>query len=175
MKIVTVMPILFFAIVQPAFAQKKTDGKKEIIQIIDAYSESVIKRDSATFYNLFNKDAVTWCLALRERSQSRELGKRSPEIGRSNYSSGSHKGFFRSLYRHGTTEDKFDNIAVVEDGTVASVTMDYSFWADGKMTNWGAKYLTLIKRDGQWKITSVIYSIELTEYFPQPALKERQK
>jgi hypothetical protein len=53
--------------------------------------------------------------------------------------------------------------------------MDYSFWADNKMTNWGNKYLGLIKRDGKWKITSVIYSLELIEYLKQPALKERQK
>ncbi|MGZ3761013.1 MAG: hypothetical protein ACXVJE_18915 [Mucilaginibacter sp.] len=53
--------------------------------------------------------------------------------------------------------------------------MDYSFWADQKMTNWGGKYLTLIKRDGKWKITSVIYSLELTDYFKQPPLQERQR
>jgi len=41
------------------------------------------------------------------------------------------------------------------------------------MTNWGGKYLSLIKRDGKWKITSVIYSLELTDYFEQPTLKER--
>ncbi|WP_184548177.1 hypothetical protein [Mucilaginibacter sp. FT3.2] len=72
-----------------------------------------------------------------------------------------------------SAEDKFDNIRIVEDGTVASVSMDYSFWANNKMTNWGGKYLTLIKRDGKWKITSVIYSVELAEYFEQPGLNER--
>ncbi|MEO6851208.1 MAG: hypothetical protein ABI166_11275 [Mucilaginibacter sp.] len=81
----------------------------------------------------------------------------------------------RSLFRYKSTEDKFDHIRIIEDGTVASVVMDYSFWADDKMTNWGGKYLSLIKRDGKWKITSVIYSLELTDYFEEPTLKERQK
>jgi len=43
------------------------------------------------------------------------------------------------------------------------------------LTFWGCKYLALIKRDGKWKITSVIYSLEYTEYFSQPSLKKRQK
>ena len=81
----------------------------------------------------------------------------------------------RSLFRHQSTEDKFDNIHIIEDGTVAAVTMDYSFWADNKMTNFGGKYLTLIKRDGKWKITSVIYSLEFTSYFEQPSLIDRKK
>lgn len=79
----------------------------------------------------------------------------------------------RTVCRMNSAEDKFDNIRIVEDGTVASVSMDYSFWANNKMTNWGGKYLTLIKRDGKWKITSVIYSVELAEYFEQPGLNER--
>jgi hypothetical protein len=41
------------------------------------------------------------------------------------------------------------------------------------MTNWGGKYLTVIKRDGKWKITSVIYSVELANYFGQPPFTER--
>ena len=81
----------------------------------------------------------------------------------------------RSLFRYKSTEDKFDHIRIIEDGTVASASIDYSFWADNKMTNWGGKYLLLIKRDGKWKITSVIYSLELSNYFEQPTLKERQK
>ncbi|PIG97519.1 hypothetical protein CS542_07045 [Pedobacter sp. IW39] len=59
----------------------------------------------------------------------------------------------RALFRYKSTEDKFDNIKIIEDGTVASVTMDYSFWANDKMTNWVVNILTLIKRDGKWKIT----------------------
>ncbi|WP_343695420.1 hypothetical protein [Flavobacterium sp.] len=161
--------------IQNINAQSKTDNKKEINDIIEKYSESVIKRDSIAFYNLFNDGIVTWCAALMDKSQNKEVEKKGIEKAGSNYFSGTYKGFMRSLFRHQFTEDKFDNIHIIEDGTVASVTMDYSFWADNKMTNWGGKYLTLIKRDGKWKITSVIYSLELTSYFEQPSLSKRKK
>lgn len=175
MKSIKLLLVIFLITFLQVQAQQVTDNKKEISNLIDIYSKSVIQRDSTKFYDLFNKGEVTWCAALKDRSQARELTKKGQVKERSNYFSGSYQGFLRSLFRYKSTEDKFDNIRIVEDGTVAAVTMDYSFWADHKMTNWGGKYLTLIKRDGKWKITSVIFSLELTEYFEQPPLKERQK
>jgi hypothetical protein len=151
------------------------DNKKEISRIITTYSQSVVAKDSVTFYPLFNNGLVTWCAALKDRPQAKEVEKNGIKSARRNYFSGSYQTFMRSLFRYKSTEDKFDNIRIIEDGTVASVTMDYSFWGNNKMTNWGSKHLTLIKRDGNWKITSVIYSLELTDNFDQPSLKERQK
>lgn len=165
--------LLFF--IQHSQAQKISADKKEIHNLIKKYSESVIKRDSIAFYDLFNADNVVWCGALMEKSQQKEIEKKGIEKARSNYFFGSYKGFLRGLFRYQSTEDKFDNIHIIEDGTVASVTMDYSFWANNKMTNWGEKYLSLIKRNGKWKITSVIYSLELTSYFEQAPVKEREK
>nr|WP_067062173.1 nuclear transport factor 2 family protein [Mucilaginibacter sp. L294] len=175
MKTIKLLLIIILITVQHLYAQQTTNNKNEISLIINKYSKSVIEKDSVTFYSLFNDDAVTWCAALKGRSQAREIAEKGAETAGSNYFSGSYKGFLRSLFRYRSTEDKFDNIKIVEDGTVASVTMDYSFWADNKMTNWGGKYLSLIKRDGRWKITSVIYSLELSDYFEQPTLKQRKR
>ncbi|SDT68281.1 Putative lumazine-binding [Mucilaginibacter mallensis] len=175
MKNIKLLSIVFLIITQHAYAQQKTADRNEITDVINEYSKYVIEKDSIAFYSLFNDGPVTWCAALKERSQAREFEKNGIKAAKRNYFSGSYQAFMRSLSRYKSTEDKFDNIRIVEDGTVASVSMDYSFWADNKMANWGGKYLTLIKRDGKWKITSVIYSLELTDYFNQPPLKERQK
>lgn len=155
------------------YAQQKTDDKRFITDVINTYSKSVIEKDSTVFYGLFNDGPVTWCAALKDKSIEREFVKGGSKSERKSYFSGSYQAFMRSLFRYKSTEDKFDNIQIIEDGTVASVSMNYSFWANNKMTNWGGKYLSLIKRDGKWKITSVIYSIELADYFNQPSLKDR--
>jgi hypothetical protein len=167
--------IICLTFIHHANAQQKSDDKKEINTIINQYSESVIKRDSVAFYTLFNDGIVTWCAALKDKSQAKEVAQKGADKARSNYFSSSYKDFLRGLFKYESTEDKFDNIHIITDGTVATVTMDYSFWANNKMTNWGGKYLTLIKRDGKWKITSVIYSLELLPYFEQPSLSKRQK
>ena len=175
MKYIKPLALLFLLSIQQSYSQQETADKKDIKTIIEKYSESVIKKDSITFYDLFNDGTVTWCAAIKDKSQKKELEKKGIEKVKTNYFSGSHKDFMRGLFKYQATEDKFDNIHIIDDGTVASVTMDYSFWADNKMTNWGGKYLTLIKRDGKWKITSVIYSLELVPYFEQPSLVQRQK
>jgi len=167
--------VVLLIAMQHTHAQQLTNNKKEISILIDRYSKSVIEKDSTTFYDLFNEGPVTWCAALKDRSQAKLIAIKGAKEAGSNYFSGSYKGFLRSLFRYTSTEDKFDNIRIVEDGTVASVTMDYSFWANHKMTNWGGKYINLIKRDGKWKITSVIYSLELAEYYEQPNIEDRQK
>ncbi|MEO7976094.1 hypothetical protein [Flavobacterium sp.] len=167
------MSILFLAVF-PFYGQQKTDDKKIILAMIDAYSESIIKKDSIMFYSLFNEENVVWCAGYKNRTQAREIELKGKDGVGSNYFSGSYKGFLRGLFKYQAAEDKFDNIKIIEDGTVASLTMDYSFWVDDKMTNWGCKYLNLIKKNGKWKITSVIYSLELTKYFKQPEIKERR-
>ena len=175
MKYLKLLLLIFLLTIQQLCAQQKTDDKAAINKILDQYTKSVIEKDSITFYDLFNEGTVTWCAAIKDRSQAREMEKKGAKMVSSNYFSGSYKGFLRALFHYKSTEDKFDNVRIIEDGTVASLTMDYSFWANDKMTNWGSKYLTLIKRDGKWKITSVIYSLELTDYYEQPAFKDRQK
>jgi len=172
MKSIQLLSIILLITGQQSYAQQTTGNKNEINLLINKYIKSVIEKDSIAFYDLFNDAPVTWCAAIKDRSQAKRIEKKEIKPA---YFSGSYKGFLRSLFRYSSTEDKFDNIRIVEDGTVASVTMDYSFWANGKMTNWGSKYLGLIKREGKWKITSVIYSLELTDYFEQPTVSERQK
>lgn len=169
------IPLLLIAVAHHSFAQQQAGDKAAINAILRKYSDCVIQRDSVAFYKLFNDDDVIWCAAVKDKSQRKEIEAKGKEKAGNSYFTGSYKGFMRGLFLHESTEDKFDNITIIEDGTVASVTMDYSFWADNKMTNWGSKFLGLIKKDGQWKITSVIYSLELTNYFVQPSLKVRQK
>ena len=173
MKLIAVLTFTILVTVQQSYGQQPTDNKKEIGLLIKKYAKSIIDKDSATFYNLFNDGPVTWCAAFKDISYNRIIQK-NPNA-RSNYFSGSYKGFFKAVLGNKNIEDKFDNVQIIEDGTVASVTMDYSFWSDNKMQNWGGKYLSLIKRDGKWKITSVIYSVELSNYLEQPALEERHK
>lgn len=175
MRYIKLLIVMLLTVMQQLHSQEKSNNMQEINDIIEKYSKSVIQRDSVTFYSLFNTENVTWCAALKDSSQFREVEAKGAVKAGTGYFFGSYKSFLRSLFRYKATEDKFDNIHITEDGTVATVNMDYSFWADNKMTNWGSKYLTLIKREGYWKITAVVYSLELTQYYKQPYLAQRQK
>jgi hypothetical protein len=173
MRTLLIVPFVVLAIVYSAFAQEKDENVTALTNLVDIYSRSVATRDSLAFYELFNEGSVIWGAVLSDRTQSREQEDKG--VTASNYFEGSYKRFMRGLFKYESSEDKFENIRIIEDGSVASITMDYSFWANGTMTNWGSKYLSLIKRDGKWKISSVIYSLDLTKYFKQPSRTERQK
>jgi len=51
------------------YSQQKKENMNQIRRIIEKYSESVIKKDSIVFYDLFDSGNVTWCGALKDRSQ----------------------------------------------------------------------------------------------------------
>jgi len=156
-------------ICQIGFSQ--TNNKKELTKVLDTFMRSIVKSDSIAFYDLFIDKTVNWIGIYKDKSQQKRIeDDPKSEV----YFADDYKAFFRSV-KGGNSEEKFDNIQIIEDGNLASITFDYSFWYKQKMFNWGKEFWHLIKIDGKWKITSVVFSMELTKYLPQPSLKERKK
>ncbi|WP_300685034.1 hypothetical protein [Chryseobacterium sp.] len=60
----------------------------------------------------------------------------------------------------GEQEEIFRNISIENNDVIASVIFDYSFLSNRKASNWGKEFWHLAKINGQWKIISVIYSLE---------------
>lgn len=162
------LALLTILITQISFSQNK--NKEELNKVLNTFMESIVKSDSITFYNLFLEKQVNWVGVYKDRTQQKRLEK---DLKNEAFFTDDYKTFFRSV--NGQAEEKFDNIKIIEDGNLASINFDYSFWFKQKMFNWGKESWQLIKIDGKWKITSVVFSMELTKYFPQPSLKERKK
>jgi hypothetical protein len=171
MKTLKLLPILLLIVLQRTNAQQVVSNQDQIKNVLAKYTNCVIAKDSVAFYKLFIDGPTTWYAAVKDRSMAKRAEKKP---GGTNLFSASYKSFMRSLFGDKLTEDKFDNLRIIKDGAVATVTMDYSFWVDHKMTNWGNKDLLMVKEDGEWKIASVLYSVESANFFPQPTLKERQ-
>ncbi|WP_208025666.1 hypothetical protein [Niastella caeni] len=129
----------------------------------------LIKKDSVTFYNLFHNEPIVWVGVFKDKTQQDRLKKDST---RKNYFASSYKSFYRSISDMGADEEKFYNIDINEDGNIAAVTFDYSFWESRKKINWGKESWGLVKINGQWKITSVIFSLEFESINPEPNKKK---
>lgn len=164
--------LIVILIVQTVFAQtKKDNNKQEIQKVLNTFMECLVKKDSTKFYSLFHSDPVVWLGVTHQKSYAVELKKDS--TAKDNY-----KSNYKSFYRHFYTkeiEEKFYNIQIIENGYIATVMFDYSFWAKGKKTNWGKESWALIKTSGQWKITSVIFSSEDEAINPEPKFKKHKK
>lgn len=58
-----------------------------------------------------------------------------------------------------STEERFYNVKITQDGAVAWVMFDYQFLSAGKVENHGVETWQMFKPDGAtWKILSVVWS-----------------
>lgn len=158
---------LFFTILVSNFmiAQNFAREKTEIENVIRQIKESIVQKDSATFYGLFHENPVVWIGLIKNKSQQKRL-QLNPSI-KKNYFKSTFEKFFHNIRDEGQKEERFENIKITNDDVIASITFEYSFWNENKMTNWGNEYWHLIKIEDKWKIVSVIYSIEISEFFPK--------
>jgi len=57
-------------------------------------------------------------------------------------------------------EEKFHKIEIRHNGDVGLVTFNYDFVVNDKVTNSGLEHWQLCKIDGQWRILSVVWTID---------------
>lgn len=172
--IMTKQLIFFLALLlsQTAFSQSKTNNnKKEIHKVLNTFMECLVKKDSVKFYNLFYTEPIVWAGVTQEKTFAAEFEKDS--TAKDNFSA-NYKAFYRHFYTK-AIEEKFYNISILEDGYIATVMFDYSFLELGKKTNWGKESWAMIKTNGQWKITSVIFSTEDEVINPETKTKKNKK
>ena len=58
-------------------------------------------------------------------------------------------------------EEKFFNVKVHTNGSIASVYFDFDFIENGTITNRGSEAWHLVNTDDGWKISSMVYSLGL--------------
>lgn len=160
--------IIILLLSQLAYSQSK-NNQKEIHKVLNTFMECLVKKDSTKFYSIFHSDPVVWVGVTSKKTFENELKKDSIAV---NYFSSNYKSFYRHFYNK-EIEEKFYNIQILEDGYIATVSFNYSFWNNKKKTNWGKEIWTMIKTNGQWKITSVIFSTEDEDIYSEPKLKRQ--
>ena len=167
--------IITFAIIllsQTAFGQtKKENDKQEIKKVLNTFMKCLIQKDSTKFYSLFHTDPIVWVGVTQKNTFADELKKDS--LAKDNFKA-NYKSFYRHFYNK-AIEERFYNIQILNDDYIASVMFDYSFWSNGKKENWGKESWAMIKTNGQWKITSVIFSTEDETIIPEPQNRKTQK
>lgn len=159
--------ILFLIIINAnsIFSQKSATSDKEKIQIVlKDFMQSIKSKDSTKFYALFHTDPVLWLGTVKEKTYQDDL-KRNPKA--KDYFKSNYKSFFKSIADKNKYEEKFYNIQITEDGNIAVVNFDYSFWENDVKINWGKESWGLIKTQNQWKICSVLFSVEYEKFNPE--------
>jgi CubicO group peptidase (beta-lactamase class C family) len=141
------------------------DNKKQIEELLHTFMKCIATKDSNTLYGLFADAPVTWVGVWKPTSQS---ARRAINTAAPAYKVADYKTWFRNVIKNGSKAELFSNPVIAEDGTVGSVTFDYSFWVNNIKGNWGKESWGLIKLDGKWKIASVLFSMDLEKNNKQP-------
>ena len=150
------------------FSQEKSEleiHKMELQKVLDKFMISLKNKDSTSLYNLFYDGNVTWVGVYKDKTQQKRIEKNT---NASNYKIADYKTWFRSTTKGSIKEEKFYNVNIDTDGTIASITFDFSFWAGGIKGLWGKESWGLVKINNEWKITSVIFSMEQENILPEP-------
>jgi hypothetical protein len=68
-------------------------------------------------------------------------------------------------------EEKFNDVQIWNDNAIATLSFHYSFWVDGKESNWGIETWQLMFDGKDWKIMSALFSFDDERIKPDPASK----
>lgn len=159
------------AISSTTFAQSnKKNEKAEIKAIVTEFMNCLVKKDSVKFYGLFYPGNVAWVGGIKDKTFQDNLKNNAAAR---DYFIGDYKQFYRFISDSGADQEKFYNINIENDENIAAVIFDYSFWKNKIKQNWGKESWGLVKVDGQWKIASVLFSIEMEKISPEPKMKNK--
>lgn len=140
------------------YAQGYTKQKAEIRNLITVIKKSIVKKDTLAFKSAFAKESFNWTAVIKDKTQQKRLKNKTQQP--SNIFTKTTINFYEFLLYKGEQKEIFKNIHIQNDDVIGSVAFDYSFLSDNKVTNWGKEFWQVAKIEGQWKIISVIYSIE---------------
>jgi ketosteroid isomerase-like protein len=153
----------------PAKPTTPTTDQDEIKGIVESFRSAVVNKDKAGFLKLFFNDSTPWIGVTSEQGlkllRGRKTDANQPDPEKI-YSQDNPTKFINGLIgnpRH--FEEKFSNIHIDTDGSIGLVYFDYSFNVDGYKANWGKESWQLVRTSDGWKISAVIWSMDLN---PEP-------
>ena len=146
--------ILAASLAAPARAAD-TDAIRQVVQ---QFQSAIVARDGKTLGSLFVQDGGSWLSVLDDATYAEAKAhhpaakKLEPSTWRK----------FADAVQHSARpiEERFHDVRIDTNGTVASVWFDFDFLVDGKVTNRGSETWQLVRTDDGWKIQAMLYSVD---------------
>jgi ketosteroid isomerase-like protein len=128
-----------------------------IRQVVQQFQSAIVARDGKTLGSLFVPEGGSWLSVLDEPTYAAARA-RNPAAQRLMPSTWQK---FADFVAHGdkAIEERFHDVRIDTNGTVAPVWFDFDFLVDGKVTNRGSETWQLVRTDDGWKIVAMLYSV----------------
>ncbi|UOB18153.1 hypothetical protein [Abyssalbus ytuae] len=136
-------------------AQEKTDFEK-LYNVIEVFKTAFVdSTKEQQFYDLFLHDSITWASVYEGKTKEHLKNKDNYQ---SSFSS-TFKNFYTWIKKDGNYKESFYNIIINKENNHATISFDYTFEKKGDIQNWGKEYWTLLKVEEDWKIASVLWTM----------------
>lgn len=140
-----------------SFGQSKAsenEEKKAILAVIDWFFQAMTARDAAAYEKTLVPEGRVFAFQVAKEKNSMWTRLNSDDVASLS------KGKEVLVERIWDPEVKIR-------GPIANVWTPYDFWIDGKFSHCGIDSFDLVKVDGQWKISGILYTVEM-ECKPSP-------
>jgi ketosteroid isomerase-like protein len=158
-----VMALLLAALAAPAQAAARTPDDAAIRQVVEAFRHALATKDKPAYMRLFfsnRPEEIGWQFVSEDRRLAQIQASKPDAIKARRIPANTFVSLIDSaVATPEQREETFANIDVQTDGDVAAVTFDYTFIANGTVTNWGKELWQLVRTEDGWKIYSVVYSL----------------
>jgi hypothetical protein len=129
---------------------------EDIAAVVERFRTAIIAHDGATLTALFLPKHSSW-LSLPTEAEYAAIRARHPDAPRVMPGSVADFAHFVSTSKH-PVEERFRDVRILTNGTVATVYFDFDFLIDGKVENRGSETWQLVHTDAGWKICAMLYS-----------------
>ena len=145
----------------PSLANEN-DKPNSVWDVIEAFKHSIQEKDEALFISLFLTQNVSWVGVISDKTLS-DLEKKDKKFAEQpKVMNSSPQEFIKDIVNSNQeNKETFKNVKITSDKEVASVSFNYDFFKDGKLTNHGQEHWQLVNTRSGWKINAVNFSFTL--------------
>jgi ketosteroid isomerase-like protein len=130
--------------------------KAQVQDVVERFQAAIKAHDGKALGTMFLPDSKAWITALGQASFEK-VRQKHPEVPP--YKSGTWQEFAKYVSEaKDPIEERFHDVRIETDGTVASVYFDFEFVAAGKVANRGAETWQMLRTPDGWKIVAMLYS-----------------
>lgn len=136
---------------------QQSQADQQIALLVQQFQDFIITKDAASLGALFLPVNNSWLTVLSDDTYA-SVRQQHPDAQRTNAST--YQRFVEFVGASKTPiEEKFSNVRIHTNGSIATVYFDFDFIDDGRVTNRGSESWHLVKTADGWKISSMIYSV----------------
>lgn len=121
--------VILFLIISSGLTAQERSSKENLKLFVKDYFNVINGKDSTNISTFLYDENVSWVGTYKHKTYE-ELSHHNHKL-RPTFS-GNFKNFKSDLSEGKNSEVKYDNVKIIEDGSVASVNLDYSFCLMGK-------------------------------------------